>query len=79
MCEIGVGVLSCAVQDSHIKKGFEMDYQYNWHKKGMLKEGEIMLKDVDWWMLHNWGSCLSTMKLREPEYYQKLMVGKGSA
>ncbi len=79
MCEIGSGVLSCAVQDSHIKKGFEMDYQYNWHKKGILKEVNIMLKDVDWWMLHNSRSCLFTMKLREPEIYQKLMVERGSA
>lgn len=73
MCEIGPGVLSCAVQDTHIKHGFEMDYQYNWHKKGRLKEGEIMLKDVDWRMLHNSESCIATMKLREPELYQKMV------
>lgn len=78
MCEIGSGVLSCQVQDTWIKKGYEMDYQYNWHKKGQLKDNQIMLKDVDWWMLHNSGSCLSTMKLREPELYQKFMMENSS-
>lgn len=69
MCEIGSGVLSCTVQDTHVKRGYEMDFNYGWHKKGQLKPEQIMLDAVDWRMLHNSGSCIKTMREREPELY----------
>ena len=77
MCEIGSGVLSCAVQDTQIKRGYVMDYQYNWHKKDSYK-GLVMLEYVDWRMLHNSGSCLNTMKEREPALYESLACEVGS-
>jgi len=73
MCEIGPGVLSCKVQDTWVKKGYVMDFHYNWHKKKSISKHEVMLEHVDWRMLHNSGSCIKTMQEREPELYHSEM------
>ena len=73
-CEIGSGILSCAVQHRMHFKGFVISYKS--YEKGvfikpdkMLLDDEVMSDSVDWRMLHNYGECLNTMKQLEPELY----------
>ena len=62
--------LMCTYQAKMIKKGYVMDFNYQWHKKHLFK-GEPMLEDVDWLMLHHGKNCQEVMKKYDPEYYNK--------
>ncbi len=60
--------LMCTTQVKMIKRGFVMDYEYNWIKKHLI-ESEIMLENVDFLHVHNSGNCIQVFKKNYPKEY----------
>lgn len=60
--------LMCTTQVKMIKRGYVLDYDFNWIKKHLIKS-EIMLEYVDWLHIHNSGSCIEVFKKNYFEEY----------
>ncbi len=62
----------CTTQTKMIKRGYVLDFNYNWVKKHLIKSSDIMLEYVDFLHIHCVGNCIEVFKKNYPDEYLQM-------